>query len=97
MPGAQRGAVLSGRLLAFSRRQPLAPETVAANRFVGGESELRRRSRGENIRIETVLAAGPWSTYADLSQLENAMLNLAVNPRDAMPDGDRCRERKVGT
>jgi signal transduction histidine kinase len=59
--------------------------------------ELLRRSWGENIRIETVLAGGPWSTYADLSRLENAILNLAVNPRDAMPDGDRCREREAGS
>jgi signal transduction histidine kinase len=73
------------RLLAFSRRQPRAPETIAANRLVGGVSELLRRSRGENIRIETVLAGGPWSIYADLSRLENAILNLAVNPRDALP------------
>lgn len=85
--GAQRAAVLTARLLAFSRQQPLAPEVIDTNRLVGGMSELLRRTLGEQIRIETVLAGGLWPTFADLSQLENAILNLSVNARDAMPDG----------
>jgi CheY-like chemotaxis protein/nitrogen-specific signal transduction histidine kinase len=85
--GAQRAAVLTARLLAFSRQQPLAPEIIDANKLVGGMSELLRRMLGEQIRIEAVLAGGLWPTFADLSQLENAILNLSVNARDAMPDG----------
>jgi signal transduction histidine kinase/CheY-like chemotaxis protein len=85
--GAQRAAVLTARLLAFSRQQPLAPEVIDANKLVGGMSELLRRTLGEQIKIETVLAGGLWMTFADISQLENAILNLSVNARDAMPVG----------
>ncbi len=82
--GAKRAALLTARLLAFSRQQPLAPEAVNANRLVSGMSELLRSTLGENIEIETVLAGGLWKTYIDAPQLENAILNLCVNARDAM-------------
>ena len=81
---ATRAANLTARLLAFSRQQPLAPQIVDANRLVTGMSELLSRALGEAIRIETVLAGGLWKTHADPSQIENAILNLAVNARDAM-------------
>jgi len=89
LDGAQRAASLTQRLLAFSRQQALRPEPVDVNKLVAGLSELLRRTIGENIRIETVLAGGMWRTSVDPHQLENALLNLAVNSRDAMPDGGR--------
>jgi len=89
LDGASRAATLTARLLAFSRQQPLAPEPIDANRLVSGMSELLRRTLGEAVRIETVLAAGLWRTHADVSQVENAIVNLAVNARDAMPAGGK--------
>ncbi|TRC98024.1 response regulator [Mesorhizobium sp. WSM4303] len=86
---ATRAANLTARLLAFSRQQPLAPQVVDTNRLVTGMSDLLRRVLGETIRIETVLAGGLWKTHADPSQLENAILNLAVNARDAMDDNGK--------
>ncbi|MEQ1780835.1 MAG: ATP-binding protein, partial [Hyphomonadaceae bacterium] len=87
--GAKRAATLTARLLAFARKQPLSPETLDANRLVSNMSELLRRTLGEQVSIETVLAGGLWPVLADPSQLENSLLNLAVNARDAMPDGGR--------
>jgi PAS domain S-box-containing protein len=87
--GARRAALLTQRLLAFSRQQPLQPEAVDANGLVAGMSDLLRRSIGADVRLETVLAGGLWRTHADPNQLENIVLNLAVNARDAMPEGGR--------
>ncbi len=89
MRGAQRAAALTQRLLAFSRRQPLEPKPVNINRLVAGMSDLLMRTLGEQVEIETVLGGGLWVTLADPNQLENAVLNLAVNARDAMPGGGR--------
>ncbi|GJD95889.1 ATP-binding protein [Methylobacterium iners] len=89
MRGAQRAAILTQRLLAFSRRQPLAPKPIDVNALVAGMSELLHRTLGEPIAVETVLAGGLWRVEADPNQLENALLNLAVNARDAMPDGGK--------
>jgi PAS domain S-box-containing protein len=86
---AQRAASLTQRLLAFSRQQPLAPETISANRMVSDMSELLVRTLGETIAVQTVLAAGLWRIKADPGQLENAILNLSVNARDAMPGGGK--------
>ena len=86
---ADRAATLVQRMLAFSRQHPLEVKSVDLNRLVQGMSELLRRAIGETIVIETVLAGGLWKTAVDPNQLENAILNLAVNSRDAMPDGGR--------
>jgi PAS domain S-box-containing protein len=89
MRGAERAAALTQRLLAFSRQQPLQPKVLDVSRLVGGMSDLLRRSLGEQISIETVLADGLWRVHADPNQLEVAILNLTVNARDAMPNGGK--------
>jgi PAS domain S-box-containing protein len=83
---ARRAGSLTQRLLAFSRQQPLKPEVLDPNKLVAGMTELFRHSLGANIKLETVLAGGLWRICADQNQLENVLLNLAVNARDAMPD-----------
>ena len=89
LEGAQRAAALTSRLLAFSRQQPLQPAQVDANHLVEGMLDLLRRTLGETIVIETLLARDLPSTLADPNQIESAILNLAVNARDAMPEGGR--------
>jgi signal transduction histidine kinase len=87
--GAQRGGALTQRLLAFARKQVLEPRPLDANKLVSGMSDLLRRTLGEVIQTEVVLAGGLWRTYADAHQLETAILNLVVNARDAMPEGGK--------
>jgi signal transduction histidine kinase/PAS domain-containing protein len=86
---AQRAAALTQRLLAFARSQPLDPKPVDANRLVAGMEDLLRRTLGPAIGLEMVLAGGLWPTLCDPNQLESAILNLAINARDAMPEGGR--------
>jgi two-component system NtrC family sensor kinase len=94
---SERAASLVQRLLAFSRQHPLEEKAVDLNRLVQGMSELLRRTIGETITVETVLAGGLWKTAVDPNQLENAILNLAVNARDAMPDGGRLTIETANT
>ncbi|QHJ00146.1 GAF domain-containing protein [Xylophilus rhododendri] len=84
---ARRAAALTHRLLAFSRRQPLAPKAVRANPLVQSMEELLRRTLGERIGLELQLQPELWPTRCDANQLESAILNLCINARDAMPDG----------
>jgi signal transduction histidine kinase/DNA-binding response OmpR family regulator len=84
LAGVSRGAKLASQLLAFGRRQPLAPKVVNLGRLVRNLDELLRRALGEGIEIETVIGAGLWNTLVDPAQVENALLNLAINARDAM-------------
>lgn len=86
---AERGAALTQQLLAFSRRQALAPQVTDLTRLVSGAADLLRRTLGEHIIVETSLVPGPLPCLVDPNQLESALLNLAINARDAMPEGGR--------
>ena len=97
MSGAKRAATLTERLLAFSRRQPLAPKPLNANRLIAGMSELLHRSLGETVEVEVVLSPSLWRVEIDPNALENAILNLAVNARDAMPDGGKLTIETANT
>ena len=87
--GANRAAQLTRQLLAFARRQPLEPKVVNLGRMVGDMAEMLRRTLGESIEVETILAGGLWNTLCDPAQVESAILNLAINARDAMSKGGR--------
>jgi two-component system, NtrC family, sensor kinase len=89
MHGARRAAALTKQLLAFSRRQPLDPRPLDVNRLVKDLSEFLMRTLGETVSLEVVGAAGLWKTEADHAQFEAALINLAINARDAMPKGGR--------
>ena len=89
MRGAQRAAALTSRLLAFSRRQPLDPKPLNVNKFLAGAAEFLQRSLGERLQVEAVGAAGLWDVEVDVNHLESALVNLAINARDAMPGGGK--------
>jgi PAS domain S-box-containing protein len=95
--GTQRAASLTSRLLAFSRRQPLAPKPLELNGLVRDMTELLHRTLGETIELEAVMASRLWAIEVDQNQLESAILNLAVNARDAMPEGGKLTIETANT
>lgn len=95
MTGAKRAATLTQRLLAFSRLQPLAPRLLDVNELITGMSDLLRRALGETIELEIILAGDVWAVEADAGELESAILNLAVNARDAIGQGGKLKIETV--
>nr|GAJ32003.1 wide host range virA protein [Bradyrhizobium sp. DOA9] len=93
--GAQRAAALTSRLLAFSRRQALDPKPINVNNFLNGVQDFLQRTLGERVEVETVGSAGLWQIEADANHLESAIINLAINARDAMPDGGKLTVEAV--
>jgi two-component system, NtrC family, sensor kinase len=89
LTGAERAAQLTQRLLAFARRQPLNPRAIDPDKLIVGMADLLTRTLGENVELQTIRGAGTWNIEADASELEASLLNLAVNARDAMPDGGK--------
>lgn len=89
MDGAKRAATLTARLLAFSRQHPLSPVPTDINRLMANLSDLLSRTLGESVHLELIQGAGLWNTLVDQNQLENVLLNLCINARDAMPSGGR--------
>ena len=89
MRGAQRAAALTSRLLAFSRRQPLDPKPLDVNKFLSGAAEFLQRTLGETVELEAVGSAGLWNIEVDANHLESALVNLAINARDAMREGGK--------
>jgi len=89
MGAVSRGSRLTRQLLAFARRQALEPRSVDLGRVIRDMTDMLRRTLGERIEVEAVIAGGLWNTLADPTQVENAVLNLAINARDAMPDGGK--------
>ena len=89
MRGAQRASTLTSRLLAFSRRQALDPKPLDVNKFLVGAAEFIQRSLGETVQIEAVGSPGLWHVDVDANQLEVALVNLAINARDAMTSGGK--------
>jgi PAS domain S-box-containing protein len=89
LAGVSRGSKLASQLLAFGRRQPLAPKVMNIGRLITGMDDMLRRALGETVEIETVVSGGLWNTMIDPTQIETALLNLAINARDAMEGGGK--------
>ncbi|MBB3406990.1 hypothetical protein FHT87_000890 [Rhizobium sp. BK316] len=95
LSAVERGSRLASQLLAFGRRQPLEPKVINIGRLVSAMDDMLRRALGEEIEVETMVSGGLWNTFADPIQIENALLNLAINSRDAM-DGTGKLTIEVG-
>jgi signal transduction histidine kinase/CheY-like chemotaxis protein len=97
MQGAHNAAKLTHRLLAFARQQPLEPAHLRIDTLIAGMADLITRTTGETIRVETVSSAGLWHVFIDPNQLENCVINLVINARDAMPDGGKLTIESANT
>jgi CheY-like chemotaxis protein len=95
--GVERATTLTHRLLAYSRQQPLDPKPIELNRLIIGMSDLLTRTLREHIKVESVLSGGLWQVSADPNQVENAVLNLALNAQDAMPEGGKLTIETANT